>query len=58
MESHTESTVTLEKDPVCGMHIAEELALPASANGELQYFCSEQCRSKFQGSVLRRVANA
>jgi len=48
----------LVKDPVCGVHIAEELALPANADGELRYFCSEECRAKFQSRVLRRVANA
>lgn len=48
----------LVKDPVCGMHLAEELSLPISANGETQYFCSEQCRSKYENSVLRRAANA
>jgi YHS domain-containing protein len=48
----------LVKDPVCGMHLAEELSLPISANGETQYFCSEECRSKYENSVLRRAANA
>ena len=48
----------LVKDPVCGMHLAEELALPLSANGETQYFCSEECRAKYENSVLRRAANA
>jgi YHS domain-containing protein len=48
----------LVKDPVCGMHLAEELALPMSANGETQYFCSQECRSKYENSVLRRAANA
>ena len=48
----------LVKDPVCGMHVAEELALPLSANGETQYFCSDDCRAKYENSVLRRVANA
>ena len=48
----------LVKDPVCGMHLAEELALPMNANGETQYFCSEECRAKYESSVLRRAANA
>ena len=48
----------LVKDPVCGMHLAEELALPMSANGETQYFCSPECRSKYENNVLRRAANA
>jgi len=47
----------LVKDPVCGMHLAEELALPMSANGETHYFCSQECRAKYESSVLRRAAN-
>jgi YHS domain-containing protein len=48
----------LVRDPVCGMHIAEELALPLSANGETQYFCSQECRAKHESRVLRHAANA
>jgi len=44
----------LVKDPVCGMHLAQELALPMNANGETQYFCSPECREKYESSVLRR----
>jgi len=47
----------LVRDPICGMHLAEELALPLNANGETQYFCSPECRAKYETSVLRRVAN-
>jgi YHS domain-containing protein len=47
----------LVKDPVCGMHLAEELALPMSANGETQYFCSPECRAKYESRVLRHAAN-
>ena len=48
----------LVKDPVCGMHIAEELALPLAANGEVVHFCSEDCRTKYEGSMVRRAASA
>src|SRR5258707_11226084 len=44
----------LVRDPVCGMHMAQELALPATANGETQYFCSEECRMKFESTGSRR----
>jgi len=47
----------LVRDPICGMHMAEELALPVSVNGETQYFCSPECRAKYEGSILRRAAN-
>jgi len=52
------SSKRLVKDPVCGMHMAEELALPLSANGETQYFCSQECRAKYENGVLRRAANS
>ena len=48
----------LVKDPICGMHMAEELALPLQANGEVLHFCSEECRAKYQGSMARRAASA
>jgi YHS domain-containing protein len=40
------------------MHMAEELALPMSADGETLYFCSAECRAKYESNVLRRAANA
>jgi YHS domain-containing protein len=48
----------LVKDPVCGLHVAEELALPLQANGEVVHFCSEKCRAKYEGSMVRRAASA
>ena len=48
----------LVKDPVCGMHMAEELALPLRANGEIVHFCSEECRAKYEATMVRRAASA
>jgi len=48
----------LVKDPVCGMHMAEELALPLQANGEVVHFCSQECRAKYESSMVRRTASA
>jgi len=48
----------LVRDPVCGMHMAEELALPLKANGELLHFCSEECRAKYERSMVRHAASA
>lgn len=47
----------LVRDPICGMHMAQEVALPVIANGETQYFCSPECRAKYESSILRRAAN-
>ena len=48
----------LVKDPVCGMHMAEELALPLQTNGEVVHFCSQECRAKYESSMARRAASA
>jgi len=48
----------LVKDPVCGTHMAEELALPLMANGEVLHFCSQECRAKYQTTMVRRAASA
>jgi YHS domain-containing protein len=46
----------LVRDPVCGMHMAEELALPLEANGETLHFCSEECRARYRSSMTRRAS--
>jgi len=37
----------LVRDPVCGMHLAPELAVPLKQGGEILYFCCAECRDKF-----------
>ncbi len=48
----------LLRDPVCGMHVAENLALMERSGGQNVYFCSEDCRNKFLGEPKKFVANA
>jgi len=49
----------LVRDPVCGMHVAEGLALAErSSGGEPVYFCSEECRNKFMDAPKKFAANA
>jgi YHS domain-containing protein len=47
----------LMRDPVCGMHMPENLAITYRDNGELRYFCSAECRDKYTNETLRRAAN-
>jgi YHS domain-containing protein len=47
----------LVRDPVCGMHLAETLAIPFRDRGELRHFCSAECRDKYAQEGLRRAAN-
>jgi len=48
----------LVRDPVCGMHVAEGLALPLSQGGETQHFCSVECRDKYLKGVQEVSASA
>jgi len=48
----------LVRDPVCGMHIAEGLAIVEQSGREPVYFCSEECRNKFLGEPKKYAANA
>jgi YHS domain-containing protein len=47
----------LVRDPVCGMHVAEVLAVPLREGGELVHFCSLACRDKYVSSMQRMAAN-
>jgi YHS domain-containing protein len=47
----------LVRDPVCGMHIAEVLALPLRQDGELLHFCSAACRDKYLSETRKMAAN-
>ena len=51
------ATRRLVRDPVCGMHLAETLAIPFRDGGELMHFCSADCRDKYANRVLQRAAN-
>ena len=48
----------LVRDPICGVHIAEVLAIPLRTNGELLHFCSLACRDAYLNSSQRLAANA
>jgi len=48
----------LVRDPVCGMHVAEELSIPLREGPEMIHFCSMACRDKYANNVQRMAANA
>lgn len=35
------------KDPICQTFIPKSLALQKTIDGEIQYFCSEECAAKY-----------
>ena len=52
----------LVRDPVCGAHVAEVLAIPLRESGELLHFCSVRCRDQYlltnsQTGVKKIAAN-
>ena len=51
------NTKTLLRDPVCGMHVAEELAITARTGNEIVCFCSAECRDKYMKEHQKLVAN-
>jgi YHS domain-containing protein len=48
----------LVRDPVCGMHLAEGLAIVERSGAEPVFFCSEECRNKFMDEPRKFAANA
>jgi len=48
----------LVRDPVCGMHVDETLAIPMREGGELLHFCSIACRDAYTGGTKKFAANA
>jgi len=51
------SSRRLVRDPVCGVHIAEERAIPLRVRGEVVHFCSVTCRDQYVASVEKFAAN-
>jgi YHS domain-containing protein len=47
----------LVRDPICGMHVAEVLAVPLREGGELVHFCSTGCRDKYVNGTQKMTAN-
>ncbi len=66
MHQHSDATVQAEtpgtsrrlvRDPVCGMHVDEALAIPLREGGELLHFCSLACRDAYAGTAKKSAAN-
>ena len=51
----------LVRDPVCGAHVAEVLAIPLREGGQLVHFCSVQCRDQYlltnSAAAEKKIAN-
>ena len=53
----TISSRRLVRDPVCGVHIAEERAIPLRTGGEIVHFCSVACRDQYARREQNFAAN-
>jgi len=47
----------LVRDPVCGMHLAEAIAIPLREGNEVLHFCSMECRDKYVEGTHKLAAN-
>jgi YHS domain-containing protein len=47
----------LVRDPVCGVHVAEVLAIPLREGTETLHFCSSACRDQYMSTVKKLAAN-
>lgn len=47
----------LVRDPICGMHVAEGLAVSVRAGNELIHFCSAECRDRYLRETQKLAAN-
>ena len=47
----------LVRDPVCGVHVAEERAIPLRTGGEVVHFCSAACRDQYAVNEHKFAAN-
>lgn len=43
-------TTPLVRDPVCGTYVLPSRALAVKSGGTTEYFCSDECRRKYQES--------
>lgn len=51
------ATRRLVRDPVCGMHVDEALAIPLPEDGKLLHFCSPACCDTYARTAKMVAAN-
>jgi YHS domain-containing protein len=47
----------LVRDPLCGMHVAQELAVSVRSGNEMIHFCSPACRDQYLRETQKLAAN-
>ena len=56
-QQHTVGSRRLVRDPVCGVHVAEERAIPLRTGDEVLHFCSAACRDQYAANEQKVAAN-
>jgi YHS domain-containing protein len=56
-QAPTISSRRLVRDPVCGVHIAEERAIALRTGDEIVHFCSVACRDRYASKEQKFAAN-
>jgi YHS domain-containing protein len=51
------SSRRLVRDPVCGVHVTEDRAVPLVIGGEIVHFCSAKCRDEYSSGTQKFAAN-
>lgn len=51
-------TQKLVRDPVCGTHVAQGLALPLKLGADTLFFCSADCRDRYLSKTQKHAASA
>jgi hypothetical protein len=47
----------LVRDPICGVYVAEDLAIAVRNGNEVTHVCSAECRDKYLGGSQKMAAN-
>jgi YHS domain-containing protein len=50
-ESTPKAIAEMKRDPVCGTYLPEGEAIKFITAAETHYFCSDECKAKFQDTV-------
>jgi YHS domain-containing protein len=56
-QNPSKSSSRLVRDPLCGMHVAEQLAVRIRMGNEMIHFCSPECRDQYQRETQKLAAN-
>lgn len=47
------SSESLKRDPICGNYVAEDLAVKRRYNGQIYFFCSQNCANEFDNRLIQ-----